>query len=96
MKRSPDDIPRYAPFVRGYVFPFESPGFLGSKKTWHAVCYFGDPGDGTRFVALLVTDSSGSVRREEFAGAVIEAYKKLSGKELSILKQSMLIMSIPN
>ncbi|WP_172730178.1 hypothetical protein [Neorhizobium tomejilense] len=94
MKRSPDDIPQYASFVRGYVFPYEATSVFGTNR-FNALCYFGDPGSGTRFAAMIVTDSLGSVRKTEMVGAVVEAYEKLSGKEISNLKRAALAMSIP-
>lgn len=95
MKRSPGDIPQYASFVRGYVFSYTATSVFGTNR-FNAICYFGNPGSGTRFAAMIITDSLGSVRATEMVGAAVDAYARLSGKEMSSLKRAALVVSIPH
>ena len=94
MRRSPKDIAFYAERVRGYSFPYENTSVFG-KRDLVRYCYYGKSDSNLTYLSSVNSDSVGSVQKEEFIGAIVDAYEKLSGKKLSFAQRAITVMSIP-
>jgi hypothetical protein len=95
MKRSPAAMAAHAGQLRAYAFRYEHISAFG-KNQFDRICIFGQTGPGLIYLANVTADSEGGVRKEEVAGALVEAYEKLSGKSVSFGERALLIMSVPN
>ena len=94
MRRSPGDMGTYAERVRAYSFQYEATSIFGRRDVVR-ICYYGKSDSGLTFLSNVNADSTGSVRQEEFVGAIVDAYEKLSGKKLSFAERAIKVMSIP-